>query len=1145
MYKEKTNNGYCNVCVIGQPRSGKTTLIYNLFRDENYSGFSKAEQYRIYDIDINSSFISEGNYNVKLQIFEHREIGKGNFKSLKNANENPFIFLLIAGSNSKNGNSYEKEIIDNIHSSFENPIIYLLQNSNQIYRLILPKIGKVIRDNFRVHDFNSDEFLTFKSILKNAIINLATDRLDEAREIIANTILDREYELDLGKCGLTSLFELPELFECTHLKKLTLSNEWAEFRNGKWKQVESKNKGVFNNIGYIPDEIKKLKNLESLIIGGDWNLDKRKWKRWRIRNITPLANLLNLRELNVSNNLLLAIPNLCKLPNLKTLHLNNNQIGKTYFDGNFQKLEELYLSNNFLNSLAFFNKTKFPNLKTLDLHGNNVKDLEPMKEVIEKLNINNSKWLQKTINVSKNPLEKPPMEIVNIGKEAVLNYFEELSSGRRYINNEVKLILVGNSEVGKTTLAKYLDDEKNLDIPHSSTHWLEERQISSKHILDKISQKCTINLFDFGGHDYFHDTHHLFYSSNTIYLLLWDKATNKMAHRATVQKNNKGQSVEVQFQDYPLKYWLDSIKHFIKDDEIDVYDFTTHKADEYNSDVLLIQNKVENIHDIFPLNNKELKDDYSFIYDFINISIKNNRRNLPYFDMILIELLNNTPIIGAKLPGYYGKVKEKIANYQGKPILNIIEFTDFCNSIRGVTILQKQAMYLANYLKQIGLILYYPASANNDIIYIDKRWVIDKIYKILEGLNLKKGEFEMNYLDELFENSLDNKEKENIIKLMIDFKILFINPYSKFYIAPLYLPHKPLKVVSLFLNEEILPYRRFIYRGFIHKNVILNLFQEYGKLVMKDNSATSDFYYYWRDGLIIKEPNTKEVVKIEFYLGNDDGNAHIDVFKLTNPEKTEFVSNIINFINEINKDYDLEETVTIDGMDYISVALLNVNAETGKLVFTEKSSFEQNNPKFVEQKVFKLKDYAKFLENGIKRKKVVISYSKKDLERVHTFIRYMQPLVDLELIERPWYCTLMNPSDEWDEKIQHYFNEADVIFFMVSEYFYSTNYIVEKEIKTAIDRYDNDKSVKIVPIILEHYDWGRKKPYNLQRFSALPFQAKPISDFDNEKIAWHTITASVKHMIEKDLDPAKIDLISRDLQEIYERQVKGKLDKNS
>ncbi len=88
---------------------------------------------------------------------------------------------------------------------------------------------------------------------------------------------------------------------------------------------------------------------------------------------------------------------------------------------------------------------------------------------------------------------------------------------------------------------------------------------------------------------------------------------------------------------------------------------------------------------------------------------------------------------------------------------------------------------------------------------------------------------------------------------------------------------------------------------------------------------------------------------------------------------------------------------------------------------------------------------------------------------------------------------------------------------MVSEYFYSTPYIIEKEIKSTIDRYNYKGDVKIVPIILEPYDWIRKPPYNLGRFSALPFQAKAISDFGNPKIAWFTIAESIKAMIEEEL----------------------------
>ena len=1130
---EESTNGYCSIFVVGKKSSGRSTFAKNVFNNNSLENDNSL---------INTVFSEK--HTVKLSI---SEIDDSEIDNLNNIFEGKggSVFILYIGSVTDENLINERSIISSIKSKYPNSIIYLFIHNKieKSYKAYLLKLMKGVRDVFYSSEHFKHDFKTIRHIMDNAIINYSTNRLTSIKSKIKNNLQQKEKKLDIGKSNLTSLLEVPELFECTHLETLIISNEWAEFREGKWHREKSKNLDGNNNIGMLPFEFEKLKNLKILVAGGDWNINKNNWISWRIFDISPLMNLIQLEYINVSNNLIYKIPNLSNLDSLKVLHLNNNDIHKVYRGLKISNLKEVYLSNNYLQGISFLNG--FPNVDTVDLHANQIKDIEPIKDLIENINVTNTKWELNTINIAKNPLTKPPLEIINIGKKAVLNYFNELASGRKYINSDVKLILIGNSEVGKTTLAKYLDNEKDLDVDHNPTNWLEERQIISKDLIVSINKQCTINLFDFGGHDYFHDTHHLFYNSNTIYLLLWDENSNKLNLRNIIQKNKKGESVEVEIQDYPLKYWLDSVEHYIKDDENEMFSFKTNKSDEYNSDVLVVQNKVESYNDIVFLNNKKLKKEYKFIYDFINISIKNNRRNLTYFDSVLKEILNNTSIIGAELPAYYGKVKKSLKTYKGDPILNIKEFQSYCISLTNIKITLDQTKYLANYLRQVGLILYYPSSMeNNEEIYIDKKWVLDKIYQILEGLNLKNGEFEMSYLDDIFKNSIDGKTKQSIVKLMIDFKMIFLHPVSEKFIAPLYLPIKPIKIVSLFIEDNLKPFRRFIYRGFIHKNVILNLFQEYGKYVIKDNSPSGDFYYYWRNGLIIKDFSSNEVVKIQFYIGDNQGNAHIDVFKLNNGNKTDFVSSLIQYIHTINKDYDIEETVTINGIDYISYDLLNKNASEGKLIFTEKSLKEHNdNP--IKSKVFELKNYNMFIENGIKRKKVVISYSKKDLDRIHTFKRYLQPLVDLELIDQPWYCTFLNPADEWDDKIQEKFNEADIVFFMVSEYFYSTPYIVEKEIKNAIDRYDKDKSIKIVPIILEHYDWGRKAPYNLQRFSALPFQAKPISDFNNEKIAWNTITASVKAMIEKDLDPAKIELISRDLQEIYERQVEGKLDNNS
>jgi internalin A len=279
------------------------------------------------------------------------------------------------------------------------------------------------------------------------------------------------------------------------LETLIISNEWGEFINKRWKKGRSENIRRNNNsnsnncIGFIPEEIKNLTSLKTLIAGGDWHVDKKKWLRGRIINIDPLKKLTNLQYLNLSNNIIQKIPNLSNLQHLKFLYLNNNQIDSILLKGKLNSLSELYLSNNLIKSLVFFNKVELPTISTIDIHGNQIKDLEPLKKIISNLNITNSKWQKNTINITKNPLQKPPIEIVNIGKNAVLNYFTEISGGKNYINKDVKVILVGNSEVGKTTLAKYLDDEKDLDKEHNSTHWLEERQISSKNLLEKLNQK--------------------------------------------------------------------------------------------------------------------------------------------------------------------------------------------------------------------------------------------------------------------------------------------------------------------------------------------------------------------------------------------------------------------------------------------------------------------------------------------------------------------------------------------------------------------------------------------------------------------------------------------------------------------------------
>ena len=204
----------------------------------------------------------------------------------------------------------------------------------------------------------------------------------------------------------------------------------------------------------------------------------------QIENISPLSDLKELQDLRLSNNILTDISLLEKLTHLSILHLNNCQLKSTQLSAiaNLTQLTELKLRDNALENIDFV--SKLTKLQVLELTNNQIADITPLETyyrnisptaTIELIDLQNNKIREiepfadferlSFLYLQGNPVKDYPLErLATLTVPKLKTFFGE---PREELNNQAKLILFGNSHVGKTTLKRVLKgepiDEKEKD----------------------------------------------------------------------------------------------------------------------------------------------------------------------------------------------------------------------------------------------------------------------------------------------------------------------------------------------------------------------------------------------------------------------------------------------------------------------------------------------------------------------------------------------------------------------------------------------------------------------------------------------------------------------------------------------------------
>lgn len=522
-----------------------------------------------------------------------------------------------------------------------------------------------------------------------------------------------------------------------------------------------------------------------------------------------------------------------------------NQIEEIPFQiANIKNLVKLNLEGNSVSKISS-NLSELKKLKVLNLNNNLLKELP--EKIANMVNL-------EELKLSNNPFDMLPPEIIARGISSIRNFFKELE--KKDFLYEVKLIIVGEGRVGKTSIAEALvKDNYSLKDEDSTeginiSRWNVKKEDIQK-INPTIAKNFKINVWDFGGQEIYHSTHQFFLTKRSIYLL--------------VTESRKEDSHDDFF------YWLNIIK-LLGD----------------NSPVVMVLNKCDQPTKELPI--KEYKTAFNNIVEFNKISLKPDYKDtFIEFKNALIKRASELPHIGNPLPKVWVDIKKDLEKLKlsGRNHISRKEYLQICKTHYRR---EDSALFLSEYFHDLGIIIHFQDDLElRDLVILNHEWITKGVYKVLDDKKVikQKGRFSTNDLIRIWS---DDEHKHNIrelLSLMKNTKFdLCFELTQGTYLVPRLLP---VDEIDYTWNKS-LENTKFEFRyQFMPKGIL-------ARLIVKMNS---DIYEdkYWRYGVILKYEKASAIIK-EKYFENKI------TIEFSGQNKREFLFLIRKTMNSIHKDFN-------------------------------------------------------------------------------------------------------------------------------------------------------------------------------------------------------------------------------------------------
>lgn len=616
--------------------------------------------------------------------------------------------------------------------------------------------------------------------------------------------LKRLRRLQLHRTLVSDLSPLSELTELVH---------FDASETDVTSLVPLQNSRSMQTLDVSSTPISSLSGLQELTKLGSLDIS-----RTGVRDLAPLRGATQLTFLNAGSTPVDDLSPMQSLTALQILNATRTQVADLTPLRDMKELHALNLWRTKVSDLSPLRQ--LTKLRALNASETRVSDLMPLRRHIEEgVKVSSSdNYNPPGFFFYKCPLTSPPVEIVDRGAEAILNYFVERDRGAIDHLYEAKLLIVGDGGAGKTSLVRRLyQPERPLPREGETTKGID---IHRHDFTLKNGRRFRLNIWDFGGQEIYHATHQFFLTRRSLYVLVDDTRTSDKS-----------------VSDPRFKYWLELIDLFAGHSPTLI--FQNEKGGRTKQiDLAGIRGEYENVKDRYGGNLEQLN------------SVDSLRDAIEYFAGTLDH-------VGDELPASWLKVRADIeARAQQCPYIPQQEYFEIYG--RHMEFDRARALHLSRYLHDLGVFLHFQADPLlGRIVILQNHWATEAVFRVLddEVVKAQRGRFTRTDCNRLWHDAHYADLHPELLALMQSFELCYELPDCRppAWLAPQLLPPGKPSVLSDWTRTDdlVLGY----HYEFLPKGIISRLTVRLNRFVLDPQKA-------WVTGVLFERETTSVLVEL-------------------------------------------------------------------------------------------------------------------------------------------------------------------------------------------------------------------------------------------------------------------------------------------